>query len=460
MQTTTNREKFYGCLLTLSLMVSGAALVGGGTHIWRGKPLALLSSIAGGALMLSGMLIDRKVEANLDDYLESAKGFVGLVGETLTPLVKESAPELKTVALKFLPEKFKPSLDLAVERLIQEQWLPQFIRRSHVVVGESGSGKTTFLLFEVSQALEDLEEGGKLVICDPDYGSSHEGSEPNYWFHLPKEQFIRTRYEDIKQEIESFHAEMERRLEASRNGKRIKKPVWKLVVDEWIGFITWLKAQLEPKEFDQWMLMVGELLRRGLKQRVVITLGVQNLYTGKTGLSQADIPEFNMALLGDAALSSKNLGYLNLPENTKTTDLAELLSRYRKMPGCKYACIVQMAGQKAGVKNIPHLNTNIEIELPETVEESQSEPTNELEQWWSEVTRFGDFGDRFHAAATEHGLGLADGTPKKDLPSIKPFAEELGIQQRNSDERYQLLKQKWSEAIAEVQALESFIEPE
>jgi hypothetical protein len=425
----------YAALAALGFLVSGVVTISNCIGPYRGSPMAPLGVGLGAGMVLLGGSIDRKEKPTPNDYWNSMTRATSDAIEFVSGAFQKELPEIRDVIVPYLPPDLQSLAESLSSQYSDTEWLAPFRRRSHVVVGPSGSGKTQYLLSLVADCLQELQVGGKLLICDSDYGSSHEGTEPNNWLGLPVKKFIRTEYEEIYAELLSFHAEMEDRLRRSRSNEQISKPTWRLVIDEWIGFVAWVEANLEKKEFEVFINRIGDLLRRGLKQRVVLVLGTQNLYTTSCKLPQALIPEFNILLLGDGALQAKNLGYLRFAEGETDETLKTKVLSVRKAPNCKYAAICQMANEAASIKVVPTLNTNINLVLP------TEEPTDEIQLWWDELSP--EFKREFQNAAVEYAKAIAAGSAGKKDSRLGSFAKALKLEQRSTNPKYQKLREEW-----------------
>jgi hypothetical protein len=343
--------------------------------------------LSGVVFAVGAIGIHRRNELSDRDYTDGIGWLSREFREGITTVAHEVMPtrrELKTlyVRVKEPQEPFKLRLDSFAERLLESEWFPEFTRRSKIICGDTGSGKTTLQLYDVANFLNKHPEG-HLTICDLDYGSSHEGSEPNYWFHLPQDRYIRKTYEATRDAIFEEFDILEKRAELSSEGKGENWQWRMLAIDEAISVFRRAKqvAELaergteEKKEFTRLSHAIGELLYRGLKQRIKVSFGCQALEVGETGLSLAQQRQVNVILLGANALDSDSLGRVGV-ENKDA--MKSKLRQTRRIPGCQYAAVVRDRGEVA-VRVVPKIDPSaITIDVLQ-------DQVDELERWWASV---------------------------------------------------------------------------
>ena len=396
--------------------------------------------MTGAVLVLSAAAVHRRQGLTDRDYLSGSRQFAEIATAGLTDWGKALLPTkaaARAVYLKLTqPQpKLKTQIQVVAEQLLQDDlWFDEFVRRSKIVCGATGDGKTTLQLYEVAKFLEDHPDGN-LIICDLDYGSSHEGSQPNYWFGLPKDRYICDTYELIRDAILAEAAEVERRAAAAREGKQ-QRWQWRMfAIDEAIAVFQ--EAKDHSGDEEKLTKALRTLLYRGLKQRCKITFGCQALEVSENGLSLAMQDQVNVILLGSSALKAKNLTRLGI---TDAPRLKERLERTRAIPGCGYAAIVQVRGV-VDVRALPSIDlSTIIIDLPKD---------DELEQWWTTV--FTPETQQWLYELAERHLAGEIKSPLKTL-----VCDRFGIQKQiRANSRYAKVADAWEAAKQKVPALKT-----
>lgn len=395
-----------------------------------------LLKLTGVMVGLGTIGIHRKQDLSDQDYLQGIGWVAGNVSEGVKDLSSELMPSRKQlrslyIRLKEPQPMFKTKVQLLAEQLLQDaEWFESFTRRSKIICGNTGDGKTTLQLYDVAIFLNQHPDG-HLTICDMDYGSSHEGSEPNYWFDLPRDRYIRVTYEEIRDAILDEYEIMEKRAKASAEGKGQNWQWRMLTIDEAIAVLRRAKQLGEEKELTN---AIAELLFRGLKQRIKISFGVQVLAVGENGLSLALQKQVNMILLGSAAVDTENLTRIGVSD---TKGLVEKVRATRRMPGCQYAAVTRIKGELS-LRVVPEIDpSEIQVEVP---------PDDDLEQWWNQVYTpevqawFAELADRYVA-----------GEIKSPLKS--QICRRFELKALRSDAKYCKVAEAWDQAKRNAQAV-------
>lgn len=411
------------------------------------NPIA--AKIAGGILAIAAVGIHRKNDLYDEDYVAGMRGLWREGSQGVRFLWSEVAPTKADarrlyVRLKEPQPQFKTRVQALAERLLQDdEWFPDFTRRSKLVVGNTGDGKTRLQLFDVANFLQSHPEG-HLTIIDLDYGSSHEGSAPNYWFNLPRDRYIRVTYEEARDAILDEYEIMLGRIERAREQQSTPEDrQWRFLgIDEAIAVIREAKVRASrvrgSSELTDLLNAVSELLYRGLKQRIKVSFGLQVLAVGETNLSLALQKQNNVILLGSAALDRDNLSRIGCDD---PDEVIEQVKQMRSLPGCQYAAVVRRKGE-ISVQVVPYINvSDIEIDLPD-----DDEP-DEVEVWWKSV-----YTDEIKEWLRDLADDYLSGNIKSPLKGT--ICPRFGIPKPlRSDPKYVRVSEAWEEAKARVQAV-------
>lgn len=292
------------------------------------------------------------------DYLKGVIGEVGEVAAPLTDSVDGMKTRIVTDALKQLPMGERLADRYLAGQGVTADWFNGFEKRSAVVCGESRDGKTHILLWRVQRFLEANPQA-TIMICDPDYGSSHEGSKPNNWFGLPLSSVIQSEADEITAAILSVSEEVSSRAKATKEaiaqGK--EKPQFKpllLVCDEWVSYWGSLSKDIQ----EQVKTALANIMNRGIKQGgVTFLLGLHDLSVGSTGLSMAVLAQLETVLLRRA--SQRTANYQNLGCDRREVDQA--INRSKLIPTGKRVCVV-WSDKELHLREVPSLAIG-EVEL-------------------------------------------------------------------------------------------------
>lgn len=418
------------------LLVSSATLIMSTVR----SPLGFYAglSLLGGAYGLN-----RKHQLSNGDYTavfsETVNGFAEgwqHLLETYAFSRKDVGEARKLIQVQHLQKELKTTVQAWVEaESIKGEWLAECIRRSLLVCGVSGDGKTTFLLWVLAKHFESVSHL-HVTICDLDYGSSHEGSEPNWWFNLPRERYIRSSYEEIRDAILAESAEVDRRAKASQDPTQNRNFQSRLlVIDELIAVIDIAKSR-GKEEFDPFISAVKNILNRGLKQRVKVVCGVQNLTVTDTGLSLAAQDSFNTIVLHTSALKKDPLKRMGVEA---VEPMIERAKGILKIPGCDRIGVVR-TNQEINIRVVPYLSVDsVELKLP-------LDDADPLEIWAKQI---------FTEPKLAEIQALAEQFLAKEIKSpLRQIATDCGLKElRNTDPKYQRVKQVWEGALNKVGGL-------
>ncbi|HIK39777.1 hypothetical protein [Thermoleptolyngbya sp. M55_K2018_002] len=321
------------------------------------------------------------------EYSEVLKGAFGYtseaiaeVGETLTPItggIERKRIQLVSSAIKQLPMGEQLAERYVASQGIKTDWIKEFETGSSAVCGQSKDGKTHLLLWRVQRFLESHPDA-VLHICDPDYGSAHEGSEPNTWFRLPLDRVIHADTGTILGAIELVSNEVDRRAKIAQRiaagdlpeRDRPKQPIL-LVCDEWASFWSELNKDQQAKVVKQ----LNNITNRGIKQaNCAFVLGLHDTAVASTGLPQSLLQRLGVILLYNAGQVEGNYRNLGLSESPDEA-IAKLKALPRVMHGVR-PCVVARSGSVT-LRGIPTLEVA-------DIEVLGYEPPDPTEQWWAE----------------------------------------------------------------------------
>lgn len=435
-------------LLCLALMAGGLWFGAYNMTANRGKPIAPIAVVAGAAVAYVGYERSRRCNLGIQHYSEGLNTLFDDLDSILWSWVKQSKPVVKRVVpVHYLPERFQSFAAAQLERMVDDDWVPGFLKRSKLVCGVTRSGKTTFFLHEIANFFERYPDG-HLTICDLNYGKPDEDGNINTWFDLPRDRFVRVCYEEIYDSIKGEWEELERRKKvAIANASGPKKPLHfqrrKLLIDEVIAVINEAKRRDkqkpsgEPKELPYLQSWIGDLLYQGLGYQLECTFGLQSMAVGENGLNLAMQEQLNVLLLGATAINTQNVA--RLPGIRDAVALIDKLKQIRSQPGCKYAAIAKIGTDEPTIKIIPHIDVSqIELQLP------QIEMFSAEEMWWVEACT-----DEFYQWMKEQAIAYVNGGKSP----LKAIAKKLGIETRANDPKYKLFKESWDQLLVEVKEL-------
>ncbi|MBW4692233.1 MAG: hypothetical protein KME27_10750 [Lyngbya sp. HA4199-MV5] len=421
--------------LTSLLLASSAALV-------MSTIRSPIGFYAGLTLLGGSVGVNRKEQLNNSDYIQALALGVNTFAEGWQHLFQvyglqrsDIGEARKLIQVKHLQKELSTNMQAWLEtESIKGEWLGDFSRRSQLVCGVSGDGKTTFLLWQLAHHFQH-QPNLHVTICDLDYGSAHEGSEPNWWFHLPRDRYIRSTYEQIRDAIIAESAEVDRRAEASQDPTHARN--WQprlLAIDELIAVTDMAKSRGKD-EANALISAFKNVINRGLKQRIKVICGIQNLTVTDTGLSLAAQDSFNTIVLNTSAQKADPLRRLGVE------DVNSIIDRVKGIQGLGARRLgVVRINQEISIRLIPNLSvSNIELKLP--VDE-----TDPLEVWSQQT-----FSESV-MAEIEH---LAEQFNAKEIKSpLRQIAALCGLRElRNNDPKYQRVKQVWEGALDKVGGL-------
>jgi len=331
------------------------------------NPFVFLCVVVGSGLTI--IKLDEKTTPG--DYL----AFSGTIGKEISAAFDPITVYQGAKKIFIDPDKsFKAVLDIAKDVKADYGWFRDFRTKSILTVGISGDGKTSYQLNEVASFIEDHPKGF-LKIGDIDYGLSHEGSEPNYWFELPKQQYISVRYEEILEDFRYFSKLIDERVKEGNEKLESSWPWAMHVVDELIAFIQLAK---DNDNYDEVMVMVKKILNRGLKVRVKCCYGVQNLSFTDTGISLVAQESFNIVLLGSSAINRDYLKRIGATSTKQQDSIIERVEAVRKIH--PYSCVVRIK-QKIAVQTLPAFDNDFVYENPNEIWKKQCLTENVLEMF-------------------------------------------------------------------------------
>lgn len=255
-------------------------------------------------------------------------------------------------------------IELAIPHIptIDTSWKNKMVLTNKLVVGKSGSGKTFYLLSDVAEFKQRYPDG-RLAIVDVDYGSSHNGQQPNYWFDLPHvgdQKVVFTSVAECLEIIDKFYAELERRATASKNRQQIDKPAWMLVLDELPAIILDLDdnrgfdidtGERLPSDKEVFISRILQILRRGRKQNIYCSIGSQTLAVESTAIKTDALAQFDQVILGKSIYSRKYLGWLGI----KSKEVDDLLAQIEDLATNHERLAVVREDDDIDVRPLPHI---------------------------------------------------------------------------------------------------------
>ena len=385
---------------------------------------------AGEALRSRRRLEYVEVFRGATDYIRDAIGEVNEVALPLSRQIEQQKTQMVASALKQLPMGERMAEQFIAKQGLTTDWFKGIENRSSVVCGESKDGKSFLLQWRVMRFLQSNPDA-EIFICDPDYGSSHEGAAPNVWFNLPVGPVVQIDSTDITNAIfsvsDAVSDRAKRTADAVKQGK--DKPQFRpilLVVDEWVSY--W--DSLDDNTQELVLEALTRICDRGIKQGgVTFILGLHDLSVGSTGLRQAFLRKLEVLLLWRASQSVRN--YDNLDIASKAVE--EVTRRMAQLPRVvrdRRPCVV-WTDKQLQVRALPHLQL-------EQVEFVAPEPIDPDQEWLSRV-----WTPEFEGQLLRRMLERQQ--QKKQVTSITEFwalAGQPPSDRRNDNPRYALFKSK------------------
>jgi hypothetical protein len=262
----------------------------------------------------------------------------------------------------------QPSLDEAIARDMEASldttWFERFLKRSGIVCGESGDGKSFLLNYALLLFMQN-SPNGEILIGDMDYGSSHEGAEPNTWQGLTPNQHILISADKIKAAIARVSTIVDKRAEVTAEftyrkakGKDtsdldMNNHPLLLIVDE---FPALMATITEAAEKEAIVVQVANILRRGLKQNVRFLLGTQSLAVKDIAIQGSIIRQLETVILWRAAGIKENYSNLGLSPGEIEKIITEIKAVPRKV-GSKRPCVTLLE-KNLSIKAVPEIQMN------------------------------------------------------------------------------------------------------
>ncbi|MEM9449183.1 MAG: hypothetical protein AAGA75_11690 [Cyanobacteria bacterium P01_E01_bin.6] len=292
------------------LLVLGAFATGG--------PFMGIASL----LVYLGLCKRKKV-----DPAEGALGFLPVVGDAFIGAgeVVASAPKVvkqtQQVIKGHKPLLANASLMKSKEDVRGTEILQQSILKSEMIVAPQKSGKTRLLLWYVQSFLESHPEG-QVIILDINYGSAHDDEKPNTWFDLPVDEIV---FIDSATCLKALHStnqlvidrENERKSNLNARASDLGHHPILLVFDEEPGVaFAELDGEENTAKKKEFQGAMRYLIQRGHKQNVFVKVVVHDTTTGTTQLPQSLFTQFDLLLLGAAAITPKYLQYCDVDKKS------------------------------------------------------------------------------------------------------------------------------------------------
>ncbi|MEP1078615.1 hypothetical protein NDI52_24715 [Leptolyngbya sp. PL-A3] len=333
---------------------------------------------AGEALRKSKSLTYDQVVKGSFDWGQDAIGEMGAIASPATRYVETQKNQIVISALKQLPMGDRLAESFIAAQGLTTDWFQGFEKRSAVICGESRDGKSFLLNWRVQRFLETHPDG-EVLIGDIDYGSSHEGTEPNTWGGLPVGNVVLIEPAEITNAIFYVSDTVDQRAKSTAQAVKTgaPRPKYKpilLAIDEWCSY--W--DTLDEDQQEHIIKALRNICDRGIKQgEVVFVLGLHDLSVGMTGLPRALLRKMEVVLLFRASQSPRN--YDNIDPQPR--QVQEVINRIGALPktirGLR-PCITY-SDKQLTVKAIPQLELN-PVEYVAT-----GEPIDPDEQWVDEI---------------------------------------------------------------------------
>lgn len=378
------------------------------------------------------------------EYSQEVLGDVGQVAIPVSRHIEKEKIRIMAEALRQMPLGDRLAESFIAKQGLDTEWFNGFEKRSAVVCGESKDGKSFLLNWRVQRFLESHPDG-EIFICDPDYGSSHEGAEPNTWLGLPVGRVVQLDEIDIYSTILYVSEEVSRRAKAtaaaiqSGNSKPKYRPLL-LVCDEWVNF--W--SSLNDGQKEDVLKALTNIINRGIKQDgVTFILGIHDLSVGSnvggSGLPTALLNKLEVLLLYRA--SQNTLNYRNLAAQPGQVD--EALKRMAALPRTirDRRPVVVFTDKQLAVKALPHLDVKaIELIEPE-------EPIDPIQQWLNEI-----WSDELESKLSKRiAQRISEGKQPISLTECWKMAGQIQRDQRQDNPRYLAFKNRINSLLVEIQ---------
>ena len=352
----------------------------------RTKPVnLLLLSTIGSALALSMRKDTNTMESGSDlwecltNIHRLADGSYPPNQETIGPAMDSHPTAPKTIQLAKRAVDIQPQPQDSSGLDVEGRWIDEGIKNCWIVPAKSNSGKTNYLLSIVYRILMKYDRPN-LMIIDLDYGHSHEGSEPNWWYHLPvydgtnlDEAVVFTTPAHAMVAIEAFGKDFKKRIEArGKNKWKFDSPFF-MIIDEESQLYSNLTGNKDKEgdEKNKFVSFLDTILTRGKKQGMFINCGMQFLQVPKCGIDEVAIQQYSAVILGPTAQDRKVLSRLGLVGDEQKPVMAE----YEKLKseGYEYLAVVKGDDGEFHVRVLPYFSPDEvakQFELGYTQDES------------------------------------------------------------------------------------------
>jgi len=372
-----NRLPKAECLIIGGLFAGSMALCIQAESAW-GWMWGITAWGAGEALRKSKSLTYDQVVKGAFDWSQDAVGDIGKVAAPATRYVETQKNQIVVNALKQLPMGDRIAESYIAAQGLTTEWFDGFEKRSAVICGESKDGKSYLLNWRVSRFLE-AHPDGEVLIGDIDYGSSHEGSEPNTWGGLPVGNVVLIEPAEITNAIFYISDTVDHRAKSTAQATKAKSPRPNyrpilLAIDEWCSY--W--DTLDEAQQELIIKALRNICDRGIKQgNVVFVLGLHDLSVGMTGLPRALLRKMEVLLLWRASQSPRN--YDNL--DCQPRQVQEAINRIGALPKVVRGVrpVITFTDKHLSVKALPHL------ELPQVEYVAPEAPIDPDQQWVDEL---------------------------------------------------------------------------
>jgi hypothetical protein len=286
-------------------------------------------------------------------------GLMGLVPPPPPPAqtvdVEATSVGGQTVAMpQHLSQQVGVQQAIAQQQQLDTSWFDKFRKRSGIICGESKDGKSYLLQYDLGCfIMENQDNPCEIFVGDPDYGSSHDDGEPNNWLGLEAGKQIYYKPGDIIKTVRHVNKIVNSRVDATADamakGKEAeidKYPVL-LIIDELPAVVS----ILQKDERDEFVEIICNILRRGLKQNVRFRLGTQTLAVQRTKLGQDILQQTEIVMLWRAAQVEENYRNLGMRDGL-AKQAADAVAQLPRKLGESFVCVAYLE-KKPQIRGIP-----------------------------------------------------------------------------------------------------------
>ncbi|HEY9696764.1 MAG TPA: hypothetical protein V6D10_05845 [Trichocoleus sp.] len=301
-----------------------------------------VGAAAAGTLGLVGAARRQQRQSlTLTDYADSVGNFVDEIDQAVTPalnwIVGKTEPAIQQYLLPRIPSVAQQFLDAAVAER-DDSWLtlPKIIAPKFVLGGR-GTGKTTLLRYEARRFKAEVPSGILRII------DLHFNQEDGDWLPgVPPSDYLATKVDEGL----AFIRELEQIGLDRIASESTHHPEYKIIIDEWQGFINRLKDEDAKYVVDVVQFVLDELR----KYKVNVTLSSKAYKKEMSKVDSSLLSQMDLWALGSSLADSTN----RLPLDFDVKPLLSKRHTIATFPGCKYAFIYREANELPAVLVLPN----------------------------------------------------------------------------------------------------------